>query len=98
SCHEVIAGLVTFETGPSGASDDASAPAPILRGARVDRYVIEETRGAGGLGVVHAARDVELERRVAVKVLRGDRGPDARARLIREARTLARLSHPNVVT
>jgi hypothetical protein len=54
------------------------------------------------MGVVYAALDTELQRRVAVKLLRGDRdgslGSEGRERLLREARTLARLSHPNVVT
>jgi len=52
------------------------------------------------MGVVYAAYDPKLDRRVALKVLRArDRGDDsARARLLREARAIARLSHPNVVS
>jgi serine/threonine protein kinase len=72
------------------------------RGTRIDRYELEECLGAGGMGVVYAARDSKLQRRVAVKLLRPGRSDqtssDARKRLLREARTLARLSHPNVVT
>jgi predicted Ser/Thr protein kinase len=50
------------------------------------------------MGVVHCAFDPDLERRVALKVLRKtDRGDEARTRLLREARALARLTHPNVV-
>jgi hypothetical protein len=73
---------------------------PVVRGDRIGRYVIEERLGAGGMGVVHAAIDTELDRRVAVKLLRpdGELGSQGRERLRREARTLARLSHPNVVT
>jgi tetratricopeptide (TPR) repeat protein len=78
----------------------AAAARPADAGpARVGRYLLEERLGAGGMGVVHAARDPDLDRRVAVKII-GTRGdPDAlRARLLREAQTMARLSHPNLVT
>jgi len=53
--------------------------------------------GSGGMGTVHAAFDPELERRVAVKVLHA-RDTEARARLLREARAMAKLSHANVIT
>ena len=49
------------------------------------------------MGVVHAAFDPELERRVALKVLRSV-SEDARTRLLREARAMAKLSHPHVIT
>ena len=64
------------------------------------RFRIIEALGAGGMGVVHAAEDTKLDRRVAIKVLRDERlrnDPQERARLLREARALAKLSHPNVV-
>ena len=64
---------------------------------KVGRFVVLEQLGRGGMGVVYLAYDPELQRRVAVKVLSRLR-PDARARTIREATTLARLNHPNVVT
>ncbi|MEZ4463044.1 MAG: serine/threonine-protein kinase [bacterium] len=53
--------------------------------------------GAGAMGTVFAAHDERLDRAVAIKVLR-DRGAAAAARMLREARALARLSHPHVVT
>lgn len=70
-------------------------------GAKLGRFVILERAGAGGMGVVYAAYDPQLDRRIALKLLRpgqihedrSDRG----GRLLREARALARLSHPNVV-
>ena len=64
-------------------------------GARVGRYAVAERLGAGAMGVVHAAHDPELDRRVAVKLMH-----DAAwsPRLVREAQALARLAHPNVVT
>ncbi len=65
---------------------------------RVGRYRITGRLGQGGMGLVHAAHDDELDRPVAIKVLRRDlAGADARARFLREAQALARLSHPNVV-
>jgi serine/threonine-protein kinase len=63
------------------------------------RYSIEGELGRGGMGVVLLARDVALERPVAVKVLPTALAVDARARerFLREARTAAGLSHPNIV-
>jgi formylglycine-generating enzyme required for sulfatase activity len=65
-------------------------------GDRVDRYVIDAVLGRGGMGVVYRARDPELGRAVAIKVLRP--GAAGGERLRREAQALAKLSHPNVVT
>ncbi len=67
------------------------------------RYRIGERLGAGGMGVVFAAHDTELDRDVALKLLRRARAPaeaawsEGRARLLREAQALAQLSHPHVV-
>lgn len=67
--------------------------------ARLGRYVILSELGRGGMSVVYVAYDPELDRRVALKVVRGRRLSKAhRARLHREAQALARLSHPAVVT
>jgi tetratricopeptide (TPR) repeat protein len=63
---------------------------------RFGRYEIIELVGVGGMGRVFRARDPELGREVAIKVLR-DVSPEAQARMLREARTMASLSHPNVV-
>jgi serine/threonine protein kinase len=73
----------------------------LVRGDGVDRYVILDRLGAGGMGVVYAAYDPELDRKVAIKQLRGDASEQptlGRTRLAREARAMAQLSHPNVVT
>ncbi len=67
-------------------------------GEEVGRYRLERELGTGGMGVVHAAFDPDLERRVALKVLRSGGGGGAEQRLLREARAMARLVHPNVVT
>ena len=70
--------------------------------SRLERYVLLHRLGAGGMGIVFAAHDRQLERKVALKVIRDDALSDAeradrQARLLREERTMARLSHPNVV-
>ncbi|MCL4225793.1 MAG: serine/threonine-protein kinase [Myxococcales bacterium] len=73
--------------------DDAAADSEAMAGATIDRYVVLRELGRGGMGVVHVAYDTELDRQVALKLLR--RGEPARSR--DEARAMARLSHPNVV-
>ena len=69
---------------------------------RVDRFVLEREVGEGGMGVVYAAHDPSLDRRVAVKLVHasrseGTRGERARVRMVAEARALAQVNHPNVV-
>jgi serine/threonine protein kinase len=67
----------------------------------VDRFVVEQELGAGGMGRVYLARDPDLDRKVAIKLLRDEPSLDvekAHARMAREARAMARLRHPNVVT
>ncbi|MGD2120569.1 MAG: serine/threonine-protein kinase, partial [Gemmatimonadota bacterium] len=63
------------------------------------RYSFEGELGRGGMGVVYLARDVSLDRPVAIKLLARDLGgrAEARERFLQEARTAARLSHPNIV-
>ena len=65
----------------------------------VGRYRVHERIGTGGMGVVYAAHDDELDRQVAIKILRTDlaSGSAGRQRLLREAQAIAKLSHPNVV-
>jgi WD40 repeat protein/predicted Ser/Thr protein kinase len=70
-------------------------PTPI----KIGRFTIVRELGAGGMGVVYVAYDEQLDRRVAVKLLRGSESDvEAKLRLQREAQAMARLSHPNVVT
>ncbi|MFE8600609.1 tetratricopeptide repeat protein [Archangium violaceum] len=72
------------------------------RGAMVGRYMVLDKLGAGGMGVVYAAYDPELDRKLALKLLQ--KGSDqvdksgGQARLMREAQALARLAHPNVIS
>ena len=71
---------------------------PLERGDAVGRYLILSKLGAGAMGVVYAAYDPELDRRVAIKVLLPDvAGGSGATRLLREAQALAKLNHPNVV-
>jgi serine/threonine-protein kinase len=62
-------------------------------------YALEGEIGRGGMGVVYAARDLRLKRRVAIKVLPPELAfrEEIRSRFLREAETAARLSHPNIV-
>ena len=66
---------------------------------RIGKYELLEELGRGGFAVVYKARDVELDRIVALKVLRPalSDDPDFVARFKQEARAAARLSHPNIV-
>jgi tRNA A-37 threonylcarbamoyl transferase component Bud32/tetratricopeptide (TPR) repeat protein len=67
---------------------------------RIGRYVVLERIGAGGMGEVFSAYDDELDRKVAIKVVHADiseESSQAGSRLLREAQTLAKLSHRNVV-
>jgi tetratricopeptide (TPR) repeat protein/tRNA A-37 threonylcarbamoyl transferase component Bud32 len=96
---------------PIEPSDATSGRLPLARwgddaelapGAVVGRYVVKTRLGAGGMGVVYAAHDPELDRRVALKLLRADAFTPAlheplRERLRQEAQSMARLAHPNVV-
>lgn len=90
----------TYPTGTGRCATDGavlvSSDTPLLLD---DRYAVERRLGRGGMGTVYAARDRQLNRLVAVKLLR-DRPESARAieRCRREARAAAALAHPNVVT
>ncbi len=87
----------------SSPRDKKRAPARAFReGDKIGRYVVLARLGAGGMGVVYAAYDPELDRKVALKLLRAERAEQGesttgRSRLVREAQAMARLSHPNVI-
>ncbi|MBZ4411567.1 protein kinase [Myxococcus sp. XM-1-1-1] len=86
-----------------GMSTRGARPSPAERlpeGTKLGSYVLRELLGEGGMGVVYAAEDPRLGRKVAVKLLRPMREgveTESRARLLREAQAMARLSHPNVL-
>ncbi|HEX4457185.1 MAG TPA: serine/threonine-protein kinase, partial [Polyangia bacterium] len=74
----------------------------VAAGESIGRYVVESCIAGGGMGVVYRARDPELNRPLAIKLLQpeytsGDGAEVARLRLLREAQALARISHPNVI-
>ena len=85
-------------SGPPVPGDEA-LKARLFAGARVGRYTVVRHLDQGGMGLIFAARDEELDRPVALKILRAKHLSDeaSRARLVREAQSLAKLSHPNVV-
>jgi tetratricopeptide (TPR) repeat protein/predicted Ser/Thr protein kinase len=81
-------------------ADGSDEPEPTIGpGTVIGRYVVLSLLGRGGMGVVVAAYDPELDRKVALKLLRprGGSASAARTRLQREAQALAKLDHPNVV-
>jgi len=93
---------------PSSLEETISAgtPAPpsqsfieLAAGDLIGRYVVLDRIGAGGMGVVYAAYDPELDRKIALKLLRSWAVPGRRAqsRMQREAQALAKLAHPNVL-
>ncbi|WP_375760993.1 tetratricopeptide repeat protein [Corallococcus exercitus] len=100
-CRWVLAAGNGTQTLADAPAASAQAPSqPLQPGDRLSRYVVRELLGAGAMGVVYAADDPELGRRVALKLLRpeGRQREELRQRLLREAQALARLAHPNVVT
>ncbi|MFL6293562.1 MAG: serine/threonine-protein kinase, partial [Thermoanaerobaculia bacterium] len=91
----------TFVLGKDALAPRKDRAGALERGTVVGRYLILDWVGEGGMGVVYAAHDPELDRKVALKLLRPDRtgaaAEEHRLRLQREAQAIARLSHPNVV-
>ncbi|WP_163994949.1 serine/threonine-protein kinase [Pyxidicoccus caerfyrddinensis] len=87
---------------PDTGRDGPLPPARVRSlGARVGRFIPLKVLGQGGMGVVYAAYDPDLDRKVALKLLRvtsADTDLEAgRTRLLREAQAMARVSHPNVI-
>jgi predicted Ser/Thr protein kinase len=84
---------------PSGetVADDEPAPAALAAGDKLGKYRLLRLLGRGGMGVVWAAHDPDLDREVALKLLHRGGDEAARARLQREARAMAKLKHPNVL-
>lgn len=108
ACGDVVAQLARIyaesdaDVTVEAASGDGQSVAPPSRddlaGQSLGRYQLGRQLGSGGMGVVFEALDPELDRQVAIKLLHGGRGAAAlKARLLREARAMARLQHPNVV-
>ena len=113
ACRRLLSALARAAGSESPVADDSVAPTlPVASstsetelppGARFGRYRVLDWLGAGGMGVVYAAYDADLNRKVALKVLRNDGTGGSDQRPIRdlllvEAQAMARLAHPNVVT
>jgi tetratricopeptide (TPR) repeat protein len=93
-------GTATVELGQFPLRDPLLA-AYLRKGENVGRFVVLRQLGEGGMGIVYAAYDPELDRKVALKLLQVTAVASAspsqgHARLVREAQAMARLSHPNV--
>src|SRR5688572_10409981 len=86
-------------TSPS-MSDQTIEPFEALQGALKPQYRLERELGRGGMGVVFLATDTTLDRRVAIKVVHPELAahPSIARRFLAEARTIARLRHPSIVT
>jgi eukaryotic-like serine/threonine-protein kinase len=112
-CRATVAALARMPSVRRVASVDTAAPTvvvadrgdltpPSVPGELIaGRYIVGEVIGAGGMGVVYLARDTNLSRMVALKRVRRTRGMQASEehdRLVHEARMMAQLSHPCVVT
>lgn len=95
--YPTIRAVRRFRSSVFMASPDVDLDA--LRVLLADRYVIGTSLGRGGMGAVYLARDLQLDRPVAIKVLPSEFAaqPDLRERFLRETRTAAGFSHPNIV-
>ncbi len=109
SCSELfqeLMAVIESQPGPMMSDDGASAGVPALAPSSliIGRYEVRSILGSGAMGVVYRAFDPDLQREVALKVLRPDRfqqessRQEATERLLKEARALAGLNHPHVVT
>jgi len=107
SCAAVLAAYAREATDAPGLATSAAlslAPRPVdellADGATLGRFVVLGRLGAGAMGVVYLAYDRQLDRKVAIKLVRAALlvHPDSRARLLREAQAMARIAHVNVIT
>ncbi len=106
SCAAVLAAYAREATDAPGLATSAAlslAPRPVDEllpdGATLGRFVVLGRLGAGAMGVVYLAYDRQLDRKVAIKLVRAALlvHPDSRARLLREAQAMARIAHANVI-
>ncbi len=96
-CLRVFAALASERFSLSSDSKSLDVNNTLVPGESVGRFVVLHTLGIGGMGHVYAAYDPELDRKVALKLMQ-QAGASANASLMREARLIAKLEHPNIVT
>ena len=96
----LTASTVDEPAGSAPAPAEAAEPAAEAIPAQLGRYRITTVLGRGSFGVVYQGYDDELQRPVAIKVMRGGRAvtAEAKARFEREARAVSALNHPNILT
>jgi len=101
-CRSLVATVVkvSVDPGEDPPAEEEAGAVSLPRGTNLGRYVLLDCIGRGGMAVVYAAYDPELDRKVAVKLLRTDlpgTPTELRASLLHEAQAMARLTHPNVI-
>jgi serine/threonine protein kinase len=92
--HELAA---TLQESPRATAESPRDPSALPRGTTIHRYVLIDKIGEGGMGVVYAAYDQVLHRRVAVKLVTSRADQEGQARLLAEARAMAQLHHAAIV-
>ncbi len=98
-----FADLPSSDDAVRDAAERASVRAKLFASSRaeeapkVGRYAVLNVLGEGGMGTVYACYDDQLDRRVALKLIKTAESSDSRKRMLREAQAMAKLSHPNVV-
>jgi len=94
---ESLSGLTAQETTPHSLEPITSC---IAIGTQVDQFHVERIIGHGGMGIVYLAHDTQLDRKVALKVIRTNllENEIAIQRFLKEARTTAKFNHPHIVT
>jgi anti-sigma factor RsiW len=103
TCRQTLAQVLKASVPPEEGPEEPEWPTSLLpRGTNVGRFVLLDCLGRGGMAVVYAAYDPELDRKVAIKLLRTDlpaagSPTEPGAQLLSEAQAMARLSHPNVI-
>jgi ABC-type branched-subunit amino acid transport system substrate-binding protein len=99
ACRRLVAALAKTQAEGAPRAHPAEEGAPVLQADdTVGRYVIRAMVGAGAMGRVYAAHDPALDRKVALKLLNPNAAaPDLEERLLREAKAMARVSHPHVI-
>jgi len=100
AAHPAAEGFLSNSPGRIGGDEVAPSADWLASGARLGAFEIIDRVGSGGMGDVYRARDVRLDREVAIKVLSRDLAddPNSRERFVREAKAVSRLTHTHICT